>query len=378
MSPTENQGKNQKLRLQRFVLGFVTYVIIWCVLGMAAALDVIDIPIHRLVTYIALVLIIEGIFLAIILCNVNLRLRDPSMSAEQILVGFFWVVIAFAEVPELKGVIALVSIMVMLYSIFDFARHSFYLLPCVAIAGMLIANLSYFLKYPNAYDWRYNLLEFISYSLIVTWVAIIAGYSQKMRDRLQTQRQEIAKANRMLASLSLEDALTGLKNRRYFDTHFDNEWRRAQREHTPLALIMVDIDHFKQVNDTYGHQAGDHSLQLIAGIFTKVVRRPGDIICRYGGEEFALLLPGTTLDNAVDLAEDILQRLRDANLDYRHHSISVTASMGVAAVRPSERNQPEDLLRAADMAMYRAKEEGRDRLVIARELHLAALNKSAP
>ncbi|WP_179957772.1 GGDEF domain-containing protein [Exilibacterium tricleocarpae] len=350
---------------------------IWCVLGMAVALDVITTPVHRLVTYIALALAIQGLFLAAIIYNFNLRLRDPSMSAEQILVGFFWVVIAFTEAPELKGVIALVSIMVMLYSIFDFIRHSFYLVPCIAIAGMVIANLSYFLKYPYDYDWRYNLIEFISYSLIVTWVAIIANYSQKMRDRLKAQRQEIAKANRMLASLSLEDPLTGLKNRRYFDTHFDNEWKRAQREHTPLALIMVDIDHFKQVNDTYGHQAGDHTLQLIGNIFTKVVRRPSDIICRYGGEEFALLLPNTALDSAVDMAESILKRLRSANLQYRDQSISVTASMGVAASRPNPHNQSSDLLRAADMTMYRAKQEGRDRVAIAQELHLAALTKSA-
>lgn len=179
--------------------------------------------------------------------------------------------------------------------------------------------------------------------------------------------QELEAANLRLQMLSRTDGLTGVANRRHFDTTLAEEWRRASRAGSSLALLLIDIDHFKRYNDTYGHQDGDHCLQMVAAALARCAARAGDLAARYGGEEFALILPNTDRVGACSVAE----RLRDeiAALAIPHAASSVgpmvSISVGVAAGLPSAFGAPEALIAAADRGLYAAKEQGRDRVIAA-------------
>jgi diguanylate cyclase (GGDEF)-like protein len=176
-----------------------------------------------------------------------------------------------------------------------------------------------------------------------------------------------ALAEGKLEELATTDALTGLKNRRKFDAVIDDEWRRATRQKTPLALLMIDADHFKSYNDTFGHQAGDQMLVGIAICITDSVRRAGDCASRYGGEEFAVLLPGLSAVEALRVAETI-------RLKVQQWSDDTTVSIGIASLTPAAAMESSVLVNAADKALYAAKANGRNRSVLASmpKLSLAA------
>lgn len=175
-----------------------------------------------------------------------------------------------------------------------------------------------------------------------------------------------------LETLAVEDGLTGLANRRCFDQHISDEWARAYRDRTSLGLLLIDLDHFKEYNDTYGHPAGDECLRTLAKVLTREAKRPGDLAARYGGEEFAIILPNTDAAACTLIAERIRHAIREAGIPHASNAPSalVTASIGGAACRPGmERSVgPVSLIEAADRSLYAAKDGGRDRLVMAGEV----------
>ena len=170
-----------------------------------------------------------------------------------------------------------------------------------------------------------------------------------------------AAAEAKLEELAITDALTGLRNRRKFDAEIDAEWRRAARQKTPLALLMIDADHFKAFNDTNGHQAGDQMLVGIAICISDSVRRAGDCAARYGGEEFAVLLPGCGPTEAFQLAETIRHKV----MRWSEGTDFNTVSIGVASLTPGANMHWALLLEAADKALYAAKANGRNQSVLA-------------
>jgi diguanylate cyclase (GGDEF)-like protein len=170
-----------------------------------------------------------------------------------------------------------------------------------------------------------------------------------------------ATAEDKLEELATTDALTGLRNRRKFDTAIDAEWRRAARQKTPLALLMIDADHFKSYNDSFGHQAGDEVLVGIAICISDSVRRAGDCVARYGGEEFAVLLPGLSSEEALRVAETIRLKV----LKWAGEAAITTVSIGVASLMPDTATDWGQLVNGADKALYAAKAAGRNCCVLA-------------
>lgn len=173
-----------------------------------------------------------------------------------------------------------------------------------------------------------------------------------------------AQAERM-SDIALVDVLTGVGNRRAFEQSLDAEVRAASRTHTPLGLLMLDVDHFKLFNDHYGHPAGDRCLRSVADVVRRVCRRPRDVIARYGGEEFAVILPETDLLGALRVAADILSVMREMRLPHKRGSPEgiVTLSIGVSSLGVDTTDAADDLLHRADAALYVAKNGGRNRVV---------------
>lgn len=178
--------------------------------------------------------------------------------------------------------------------------------------------------------------------------------------QLRNTMRELERANRQLATLSLHDALTGLHNRRHLDNLLPELCAESRRSGLPLTIALLDADHFKAVNDDWGHDFGDQCLQHIAEILRRHVKRPRDVAIRFGGEEFAILLPGTGADGAHRLCEQILEDLASTRMVTSHGEyVTVTMSAGTATLVPGEDER--ELFRRADEALYRAKAAGRNR-----------------
>ncbi len=177
--------------------------------------------------------------------------------------------------------------------------------------------------------------------------------------------RQLRLANRRLARLSGEDALTGLANRRRFDRALEIEWHRGERSRAPLAVALLDLDQFKAFNDAEGHPAGDRCLRTVARLLRSRIQRATDLVGRYGGEEFVLLLPGLDVQRAAQLVESLLEELRRLALPHPASPTGfVTLSGGVAACTPTPAVSPKRLIEAADRALYDAKRAGRDRVAV--------------
>ena len=196
---------------------------------------------------------------------------------------------------------------------------------------------------------------------------------EQLESRVAARTSELELANEKLATLSMTDALTGIANRRRFDAVLEAELHRAGRCGQPLALLMIDVDHFKSYNDFYGHQDGDACLLRVARLLHGHARRAGDLAARYGGEEFVMLAADTDLETAAALAEGIRLALEQAGLPHAESPIGcVSVSIGVAVLLPDERQSGEMFIRMADKAMYRAKQQGRNQVQLAGGRRIAA------
>ncbi|AUC61993.1 two component signal transductions sytem response regulator with GGDEF domain [Cyanobacterium sp. HL-69] len=194
----------------------------------------------------------------------------------------------------------------------------------------------------------------------ITAVKLGDGFSITIRDITARKNLEL-KLNR----LATIDSLTNVYNRQSFDFRLKNEWFRCDRAQKPLSLILCDVDYFKLYNDFYGHQAGDKCLKTVASIMDTIAKRSSDFLARYGGEEFAIILPNTPSQGALIIANTIKTEVENAHLVHHKSKISqyITLSLGVATVTPSCNYSPEDLLNSADKALYKAKKNGRNRVV---------------
>jgi diguanylate cyclase (GGDEF)-like protein len=223
-------------------------------------------------------------------------------------------------------------------------------------------------------SWRKESLLSAAIVSLLLGILGMLGYRlirlMKQQNHIQNEllgaQDKLIEANRTLELLALEDALTGLANRRQFDLFIQAEMGRAKRSQGNLALLMIDVDHFKRFNDQYGHLAGDECLRTISSIIRENIKRPGDLAARYGGEEFAVVLPGTDYVGAFLVAEKIRRAVQQAGIEHSESTEgTVTVSLGVSACNPTSQESPDDLIDASDKALYVAKASGRNMSVIA-------------
>lgn len=214
--------------------------------------------------------------------------------------------------------------------------------------------------------WRYSVRLQTELAEQLRLRVALAQANTELEDKVQQRTQALEEVNHQLAVLSVTDALTRLANRRRFDAVWLDEWQRALRQATPLAVIMLDVDHFKAYNDHYGHQQGDECLRRVGEVLLTTVRRAGELVARYGGEEFVVVLPGTSVIHAMAVAESIRANIQAAGIAHAHSGVAavVTVSLGVAVGIPTQGDACDALVHAADAALYRAKDQGRNRVVL--------------
>jgi diguanylate cyclase len=191
--------------------------------------------------------------------------------------------------------------------------------------------------------------------------------NRKLERRVKARTTDLNKtldklkvANDLLLLLARTDGLTQINNRAFFDNALIEEHRRATRVNSSLALIIFDVDHFKKINDTYGHPGGDACLRALSALVRPRINRAGDVLARYGGEEFVILLIDSSLDNALALAESLRAEIEQFEVPFEGGHIRFTASFGVACAIPASNMGPHELLANADKALYEAKHAGRN------------------
>lgn len=221
--------------------------------------------------------------------------------------------------------------------------------------------------------WAYSLWAMLLLGAIlgVIWLRTSALHrqAQTLRETVAERTLELEntvklleEANIQLEALSLEDDLTGIANRRSFERALADEWNRGRRHAQPLALILLDLDHFKELNDRRGHPAGDDGLRRVGAFLADTIRRSGEVVARYGGEEFAILLPGTSAEGALRVAEALRDGIEKLGIPYGPNSKEkrMTTSCGVASIIPTQDVPSDSLVAAADRALYAAKHSGRN------------------
>ncbi|MDH4608999.1 diguanylate cyclase [Pseudomonas sp. BN102] len=186
-----------------------------------------------------------------------------------------------------------------------------------------------------------------------------------VRARVQTHLR-LQRQTTLMRQLANRDGLTGLYNRRYFDEALSLEFERHRRQRLPLAVALIDVDHFKAYNDHYGHPQGDVCLQSVAKAINTVSRRPGELVARYGGEEFAIILPHTDALGAEKYGGWLCDLVRELRIDHQYSATApmVTISVGIASLAPPVQGSMQQLIEATDKALYQAKTDGRDRATV--------------
>jgi diguanylate cyclase (GGDEF)-like protein len=213
----------------------------------------------------------------------------------------------------------------------------------------------------SAKPYAFGLEDLNVFTAAANQAGVAIGRARLLRSTRQ-QLTEIENLQTQLREQAIRDALTGLFNRRYMQETLPRELARARRDNNPLSIMIMDLDHFKRVNDTHGHRAGDHLLQALAELLIQHTRA-GDIVCRYGGEDFVVIMPGAELSNCWQRGEQLRIDVAKLHVRYSGRDLNLTLSIGIAAY-PDHGKTGEEILIMADRALYQAKQSGRNRVVI--------------
>ncbi len=346
---TRTPQQQQQLRLRRFGMASSTYLLGTVILSLCTLLGLF--PAQSLMLVGMAFAVVNVGFLVAFSTGWNERFEDPSLTAMQVCVGVSQVGLILAVGRDVHFVAAPFYSVLFVFGMLrlrarDLAGVAVYVVVCHSVALVLRHRF-----YGDALDLRVEAVTAITVVGSAMWFAVAASYISNLKQRLRQSLQHIA-------ALATHDALTGLWNRRQIDLDLEAAVKHAERQGSALCVALVDVDHFKNINDRHGHAMGDEVLKAVAGCLQGSLRG-GDQVARFGGEEFLLLLPATTMAQATALAERLRARL-EVMQALPAGERPVTASFGLAAWRGGE--SAADLVRRADQALYRAKGSGRNRV----------------
>lgn len=284
------------------------------------------------------------------------RFKDPSMTMAQIFAGIVGITLLLFYARELRGSLLSLYLLTMMFGVFSLGRRQQIIMAATALLSFTALLLYEWIQLPLSQIITLSLGQWGVLALTLAWFVYMGGYIHNLQQRFRAQRKSLREAHDRLASIAIRDELTGLFNRRHFIERLEEEMSRADRERVPLHIALIDLDHFKRVNDTHGHPAGDQVLKRFASLASECLRR-SDVLARYGGEEFVVLFP----QSAQTDCEVALTRLQELFSQQRYPfdpSLRVTFSCGLAE---HQINEPAaTLIERADQALYQAKSDGRN------------------
>lgn len=365
------QERKQGIRLRRLRLGVVAWSVAFVLVLYGWSLGLIDMALHTYLTGSAVVLLMQLGFLVTIRRGWNLNLRDPSLTLVHVLfatVVALWVV---SHADEARSILLMLYIIAMFFGIFHLRKSQSILITTFAVGGYATIVAIEFLMGTASRSHQLIWLELGVFAVVMFWLALAGAYVADLRLSLSRRNRELQKTSRHLEFLAAHDELTGLRNRRKIFEQLEQARRQYVSDGTPFCIAMLDLDHFKKVNDLHGHMAGDRVLEQFAtrvqatmrgeDQFSRVDRSVADM-GRFGGEEFLAILPDTDVEQAQRAAERLRLVVADApfTIDSDGESVDCTVSIGVAEYRPGE--EIRHTLTRADQALYEAKRGGRNQV----------------
>jgi len=358
---------HQALRLRRMRMGLVSHTVVWLLLVLCSALGML--PWWVTACYVGATGLTQVVFHRIFRLHLNLGFRDPSMTFWQVFAPIpvgLWAAYFVTE-HALQPVIPMLVAIPAIYAILALGTRQLLRLAGAFLAGYLLLQLAIWQREPGAFDLAHEVVVLLAFIVLMVQLAVVGGFISQLRRKLHERnidlRGTMARLNEVNAELEVlaeRDPLTGVYNRRRLLERLEEEVERSRRGSTPMAVCMLDVDHFKQVNDRHGHQAGDEVLRQVANTIAASLRSI-DSLGRYGGEEFVLVLPQTPRAGAREKAE----RVRGAIDLSCPCGEPLTVSIGVADYQPGD--SVDTLLARADAALYEAKARGRNQVVLAPE-----------
>ncbi|WP_159015655.1 GGDEF domain-containing protein [Cognatiluteimonas profundi] len=353
----------RRIRLTQWLIGTLAYAASGLVLWFGLRLGWMDAS--RLVPW--------CIFLATVLAVIYVALRsgwserfsDPALTVEQLMLGVIGVEWGYLICGPVRSVTLFPLLLIFTFAAFSLSWRKIALLTALTLASLLGTIMVGHALEPGVDTWslrdanlRLDLINFLMISIMLPALSWLAARLSLLRMRLQSQRTELMQALEQVQRLATHDALTGLCNRRHMEHRLGEEQSRAERQGTPFSVALIDLDHFKRVNDAHGHAGGDRVLQAFAIVAQRNVRGC-DLVARWGGEEFLVLMPGSDAPQALDAMERLLDHVRGMPHDAGDPPLSFSA--GVAQYRLGE-DTAQTILRA-DQGMYAAKNAGRGRVL---------------
>ena len=302
------------------------------------------------------------IIFVLILTGVNQRFKDKGMTLIQITWVTAVLMVSVYHIDQVRMLYLMLYLMVMLFAAFQLRLDGFLFIAIIAILGYgtVIFLLSF--NHPNIIDLKIEIIQWLVFAFTLVGFSLVGSDLSALRRMLRSRNVELKAALDKVNEMAITDELTGIFNRRHIMDVLKYQKSMADRGDYIFVVCYADLDHFKQVNDRFGHSTGDIVLQKFA-VLTKDVIREVDYIARFGGEEFLLILVKTSLPEAVVVSDRIRKSIRKFSFGDLSPDLHMTVSIGVAEYQSGERI--EDLLDRADAALYRAKESGRNRVVSA-------------
>lgn len=301
-------------------------------------------------------------FYGLLRSGLSRHFADPSLTLAQQLYAVLALVIAYVLFPPTRAAVLQSLCLTQAFGMFALAPRQAWVSCVFSIGALLLMAVGLLTVAPAGFDAQRELIGIACCCVVLPALTTITHHFAQLRAGLQAQRAELKQALARVEQLATRDVLTGLTNRAHMLQVMDAEAKRHQRSGAPLSVVLMDLDHFKQINDSHGHQVGDEVLVGFAGQATEVLRQT-DTLARWGGEEFLALLPETSAPHAVQAAERLREALARARLSTLEPELAVTVSCGVAEWRPGETLM--QTLGRADRALYQAKHAGRNRSALA-------------
>jgi len=356
-APLIERDERQALRMRRYLMAALTSVLVCLILIAFALLQLI--PWRAALHGSIAVGVCLVIFYLVFRTGFNLHFSDPSLTTEQSTAAILVLAYIMYHAGHARAAFIVFYLVVLLFGVFRLSGTRLMLLALLALAahGTMLALL---IARDPQIDRVAVFAEFAVLCVVLPWFAVIGGYVNRLRVRLADSHRSLQAAYERIEQLAIRDELTGLYNRRYLMECLAGERSRAERFGAPLCVCLIDIDHFKAINDTLGHAAGDAVLRGLAKVASAALRTI-DIVGRFGGEEFLVVLPGTPLAGAAAAAERLRAGVEGARFEMLGDR-EVTATVGVVEYARGE--ELSALLARADRALYAGKAGGRNRVVL--------------
>ena len=354
------RNSQQQLRVRRFLMSVAMYVLASVPQGVSLYNDISPAWVMQVWAVIA-ALTNLGFYL-LFHFGINRRFRDPSMTMAQMVAAIAMVLFTQLYAGEARGAYLVVLLIIMMFGCFKLRTRQLLMLSLLTIAAYamtlpLIQRID-----GERFNLAVEMVLWCSFSVFLPFISVLGGSISDLRKKLIASNAQLQEVLQQVTELATHDELTGAYNRRYLLEMLGHEKNRTDRGGAGFCVCIFDLDHFKRINDTYGHPVGDEVLRTFAGTVQPLLRST-DFFARYGGEEFILFLPQTTIEMAQHCIKRMQEALAEVSYDGLPEGARVTASIGVAQYYLLE--SVSELIERADKALYRAKQNGRDRMELA-------------